>query len=81
MDPILAPPGMIRPEPLIDPHFWTDPVRAQRAVDVIVEALSGLDPEGAPFYRERASDVRRSIQALPRGGGPPGADLDQRAGS
>jgi zinc transport system substrate-binding protein len=64
MDPILAPPGMIRPQPLIDPHFWTDPVRAQRAVDVIVEALSGLDPEGAPFYRERASAVRRSIQAL-----------------
>jgi len=64
MDPILAPPGLIRPEPLIDPHFWTDPVRAQRAVDVIVEALSGLDPEGAPFYRERASGVRRSIQAL-----------------
>jgi len=64
MDPILAPPGMIRPEPLIDPHFWTDPVRAQRAVDVIVEALSGLDPEGAPFYRERASALRRSIQAL-----------------
>ena len=46
MDPILAPPGMIRPEPLVDPHFWTDPVRAQRAVDVIVEALSGLDPPG-----------------------------------
>jgi ABC-type Zn uptake system ZnuABC Zn-binding protein ZnuA len=64
MDPILAPPGMIRPEPLIDPHFWTDPVRAQRAVDVIVEALSGLDPPGAPFYRERASALRRSIHAL-----------------
>jgi zinc transport system substrate-binding protein len=64
MDPILAPPGMIRPEPLIDPHFWTDPVRAQRAVDVIVEALSGLDPQGAPFYRERASALRRSIQEL-----------------
>lgn len=64
MDPILAPPGLIRPEPLIDPHFWTDPVRAQRAIDVIVEALSGLDPEGAPFYRERASALRRSIQAL-----------------
>jgi zinc transport system substrate-binding protein len=64
MDPILAPPGMIQAEPLIDPHFWTDPVRAQHAVDVIVEALSGLDPEGAPFYRERGSALRRSIQAL-----------------
>ena len=64
MDPILAPPGMIRPEPMIDPHFWTDPVRAQRAVDVIVEALSGLDPPGAPFYRERGSALRRSIHAV-----------------
>lgn len=64
MDPILAPPGLIRPEPLIDPHFWTDPVRAQRTVDVVVEALSGLDPEGGPFYRERGGALRRSIQAL-----------------
>lgn len=64
MDPILAPPGLIRPEPLIDPHFWTDPVRAQRAVDVIVEALSGLDPGWGPFYRERGEAVKRSIQAL-----------------
>lgn len=72
MDPILAPPGMVRPEPLIDPHFWTDPVRGQRAVDVIVEALSGLDPEGAPFYRERGSALRRSIQAVH-------VDVSQRA--
>jgi ABC-type Zn uptake system ZnuABC Zn-binding protein ZnuA len=64
MDPILVPPGLIRPEPLIDPHFWTDPVRAQRAVDVIVEALSGLDPEGGPFYRERGGALKRSIQAV-----------------
>jgi ABC-type Zn uptake system ZnuABC Zn-binding protein ZnuA len=64
MDPILAPAGLIRPEPLIDPHFWTDPVRARRAVDVIVEALSGLDPEGGPFYRERGGALNRSIQAL-----------------
>ena len=46
MDPILAPPGLIRAEPLIDPHFWTDPVRALRAVDVIVEALSRPRPGG-----------------------------------
>jgi zinc transport system substrate-binding protein len=64
MDPILAPPGLIRPEPLIDPHFWTDPVRAQRTVDVVVEALSGLDPEGGPFYRERGDTLKRQIQAL-----------------
>jgi zinc transport system substrate-binding protein len=63
MDPILAPAGVIRPEPFIDAHFWTDPVRARRAVDVIVDALSGLDPAGAPFFRERGQDVRRSIEA------------------
>lgn len=64
MDPILAPPGLIRAEPLIDPHFWTDPVRARHAVEVIVEALGGLDPEGAPFYRERGEVLKRSIDAL-----------------
>jgi ABC-type Zn uptake system ZnuABC Zn-binding protein ZnuA len=64
MDPILAPPGVGRAEPLIDSHFWTDPVRARRAVDVIVEALSGLDPAGAPFFRERGDGVRRSIDGV-----------------
>jgi ABC-type Zn uptake system ZnuABC Zn-binding protein ZnuA len=64
MDPILAPAGIVRPEPLIDPHFWTDPVRAMRAVDVVVEALSGLDPEGGPFYRERGGTVKRQVQEL-----------------
>jgi zinc transport system substrate-binding protein len=63
MDPILAPAGLIRPEPFIDPHFWTDPVRAVRAVEVIVEALSGLDPEGGPFYRENGDALKRSILA------------------
>jgi ABC-type Zn uptake system ZnuABC Zn-binding protein ZnuA len=64
MDPILAPPGLIRAEPLIDAHFWTDPVRTQRAVDVIVSALDGLDPEGGPFYRERGQALKRSIQGV-----------------
>lgn len=66
MDPILAPPGVIRAEPLIDAHFWTDPVRARRAVDVIVEALSGLDSQGAPFFRERGAALKRSIEAVDR---------------
>jgi ABC-type Zn uptake system ZnuABC Zn-binding protein ZnuA len=62
MDPILAPPGLIRREPFIDPHYWTDPVRAQRAVEVIVEALSGLDPGGGPFFRERGQALKNSIE-------------------
>jgi zinc transport system substrate-binding protein len=64
MDPILAPPAVLRQEPFIDAHFWTDPIRGLRAVDVIVDALSGLDPAGAPFFRDRGHDVRRSIEAV-----------------
>jgi ABC-type Zn uptake system ZnuABC Zn-binding protein ZnuA len=64
MDPILAPPGVIRTEPLIDPHFWTDPVRAQRAVSVIVDTLSALDAAGGPFYRERGEELKRSLQTV-----------------
>lgn len=64
MDPILAPHGLIREEPLIDAHFWLDPVRAERAVDVIVEALGGLDPVGGPFYRSRGQELKASFQAL-----------------
>jgi ABC-type Zn uptake system ZnuABC Zn-binding protein ZnuA len=63
MDPILAPQGLIRTEPFIDAHFWLDPLRAQRAVDVIVEALGALDPVGGPFYRGRGEDLKRSFQA------------------
>ncbi len=64
MDPILAPSGLIRAEPLIDAHFWLDPVRAARAVDVIVEALGGLDPVGGPFYRSRGEELKRSFLAV-----------------
>jgi ABC-type Zn uptake system ZnuABC Zn-binding protein ZnuA len=72
MDPILAPPGVVRSEPFIDAHFWTDPVRALRTVDVIVDALSGLDPAGAPFYRERGQALKRSIETVH-------ADVSRRA--
>jgi len=64
MDPILAPAGLIRDEPLIDAHFWLDPVRAQRTVDVIVEALGGLDPGGGPFYRAKGMELKSSFQSL-----------------
>jgi ABC-type Zn uptake system ZnuABC Zn-binding protein ZnuA len=64
MDPILAPQGLVRTVPFIDGHFWLDPLRAQRAVDVVVEALGALDPVGGPFYRGRGEDMKRSFQAV-----------------
>jgi ABC-type Zn uptake system ZnuABC Zn-binding protein ZnuA len=64
MDPILAPSGLIRNEPFIDAHFWLDPMRARRAVDVIVEALGAVDPRGSPFYRASGEELKRSFKAV-----------------
>lgn len=48
----------------LDPHFWLDPVRTQKAVDVIVAAFSELDPAGADGYRARGEEVKQSLAAL-----------------
>jgi zinc transport system substrate-binding protein len=56
--------GGLEPHGPIDPHFWLDPVRMQRATDVIVEALQMLHPEEAPFYRTRGDEVNRSLLEL-----------------
>jgi len=47
-----------------DPHFWLDPVRMSDAVDLIVEAFSTLDPEGAEGFRTRGAEVKESLDAL-----------------
>ncbi len=64
MDPILVPVGVAGQQPAMDPHFWTDPLRARHAVAVVAEALGNLDPEGGPFYRERAAALQRAIDAV-----------------
>lgn len=77
VDPILVPERVVRlaegeaadaqgrgGEGPIDPHFWLDPVRAERATDVVVAALQQLDPEEAPFYRTRGDDLKRSLEDL-----------------
>lgn len=48
----------------VDPHFWLDPVRMQRAATQIAAAFSRLDPEGAAGFDERARQVRESLAAL-----------------
>ncbi len=76
VEPILVPENVVRlveadargreasgPGP-IDPHFWLDPVRMERATDVIVGALSKLDPEEAPLYKTRGDEVKRSLLEL-----------------
>jgi len=58
LDPMLAADGTI------DPHFWLDPVRMQRAADVVVDALKSLDPEEGPFYRQRGDEVKSAFHEL-----------------
>ncbi len=47
-----------------DPHLWTDPwILAAFARD-LAAAAAGLDPEGAPGYRERGAAVARRLVAF-----------------
>ena len=61
LDPILVTDGQA-----VDPHFWLDPVRMQQAVDVIVGALTNLDAEEGPLYRQRGEEVKQSLHELHR---------------
>jgi zinc transport system substrate-binding protein len=48
----------------MDPHVWMDPVRMQKACDLLVAAYSKLDPEGAKDYAARGEEVKKSLAAL-----------------
>jgi ABC-type Zn uptake system ZnuABC Zn-binding protein ZnuA len=54
-------PGGERP---IDPHFWLDPMRMRRVVDLMVDAYRSLDPEGGPGYALRGDEVKASLMRL-----------------
>jgi len=41
-------------EKVLDPHIWMDVSLWKEAVQPILEALIAKDPEGAPYYTERA---------------------------
>ncbi len=47
-----------------DPHFWLDPVRTQQAVDLLVDAFTTLDKEGAAGFRQRGDAIKASIATL-----------------
>lgn len=47
-----------------NPHIWTDPVLMARAVPVLVEALSGADPENADTYAANGKALVKSLEAL-----------------
>lgn len=42
-----------RPISSLDPHFWLDPINAQREVDLIANALDGIDQNRKEFDQNR----------------------------
>ena len=48
----------------LDPHFWMDPVRVKKAVDVIAENLSRADPDGRDFYSANAETYNQELDDL-----------------
>jgi zinc transport system substrate-binding protein len=47
-----------------NPHFWLDPVLAQRQVEAITSALIMVDPDNKAFYLENASDYIAELRSL-----------------
>ncbi|GAA1478968.1 zinc ABC transporter substrate-binding protein [Nocardioides aestuarii] len=48
----------------LDPHFWLDPLRMADLGDAVADELAALDPDGAPDYRDRASQLRSQLEDL-----------------
>ncbi len=47
-----------------DPHVWMDPSAWMRTIDVVRDALTALDPEGASVFASNAKAYRERIEAL-----------------
>ena len=47
-----------------DPHFWMDIDFTIQAVEAIRDELTRLDPEGADYYRERASEYIAELREV-----------------
>lgn len=47
-----------------DPHFWLDPLLAERQVQAIARALMGVDPAHAEAYESQGATYGAELQAL-----------------
>lgn len=47
-----------------DPHFWLDPVLAQKTVAAIRDGLSRADPANKAYYAKKASDYSAKLEQL-----------------
>lgn len=57
------PEKILQRDSVVDPHLWMDISTWALAVPLILEKLSTLDPEGAPYYRERAANLISDMES------------------
>ena len=48
----------------VNPHYWLDPVLAQKQVETIASALAAADPNNESFYLENAGDYINKLKSL-----------------
>jgi zinc transport system substrate-binding protein len=48
----------------VNPHYWLDPVLAQRQVEAIAAALAAADPDNGDFYMDNAVSYIARLQSL-----------------
>jgi zinc transport system substrate-binding protein len=47
-----------------DPHFWLDPVNAEKIIDNIQSGLSRADPADAAYFTQRAGEYKAKLAQL-----------------
>ena len=48
----------------VNPHYWLDPVLAQKQVEAIAAALVAVDPDNRDFYQENAAHYITELKSL-----------------
>ncbi len=51
----------------MNPHYWLDPVLAQKQVEAIASALVAVDPDNKDFYLENAAGYVGELKSLDAG--------------
>jgi zinc transport system substrate-binding protein len=48
----------------VNPHYWLDPVLAQKQIETIASALAVADPDNKDFYLDNAASYIRELKSL-----------------
>ncbi len=60
----LVPEKILKKGGVTDPHIWMDISLWEEGIDPIIDALSAVDPEGAPLYKERGALLHEKMERV-----------------